>query len=155
MWWGAESQKELRYAANSRSYSAYSWIGHVTPVTPGLFISGVCLNRCGACLGWAIARTCGKIDDRTLSKEEKAFVRRMAVQCVWDGEKTSAVTESYGLGRKTIFGWLRKVEEQGLDALAPRLHTGRKHELTQEKEQEVARWVTGGDPRQYGFDFGL
>lgn len=54
-----------------------------------------------------------KVDGRTLTKEEKAFVRRMAVQRVWDGEKPSAVTESYGLGTKTIFGWLRKAEEQG------------------------------------------
>lgn len=96
-----------------------------------------------------------KIDGRTLTKEEKAFVRRMAVQRVWDGEKPSAVMDSYGLGRKTIFGWLRKANAEGLDALAPRPHTGRKRELSEQEEQEVARWVTGGDPRQYGFDFGL
>lgn len=96
-----------------------------------------------------------KIDGRTLSKEEKAFVRRTAVQRVWDGEKPSAVMDSYGLSRKTIFPWLRKANAHGLDALAPRPHTGRKRELTEQEEQEVARWVTGGDPRQYGFDFGL
>jgi transposase len=27
--------------------------------------------------------------------------------------------------------------------------------LTEEQEQEVARWIINGDPRQYGFDFGL
>jgi transposase len=61
---------------------------------------------------------------------------------------------SYGLGRKTILPWLRRAEAEGLDALASRAHTGRKRELTEQKKQEVARWVTAGDPRQYGFDFG-
>ena len=96
-----------------------------------------------------------KLDGRRLSKEEKAFIRRMAVQRVWDGESPSAVMDSYGLGRKTIFPWLRKAEAEGIDALAPRPHTGRRRELTPDEEQEVARWVTGADPRQYGFDFGL
>lgn len=96
-----------------------------------------------------------KIDGRTLTKEEKAFVRRTAVQRVWDGEKPSAVMDSYGLGRKSIFPWLRKANSEGLDALAPRPHTGRNRELTEQEEQEVARWVISGDPRQYGFDFGL
>ena len=55
-----------------------------------------------------------KLDGRRLSKEEKAFIRRMAVQRVWDGESPSAVMDSYGLGRKTIFPWLRKAEAEGI-----------------------------------------
>jgi len=47
----------------------------------------------------------------------------MAVQCVWDGEKPSAVMDSHGLGRNTIFSWLRKAEAEGLDAQALRAHT--------------------------------
>lgn len=96
-----------------------------------------------------------KIDGRRLSKEEKALIRRMAVQRVYDGESPSAVMDSYGLSRKAIYPWLRRAKAEGIDALAPRPHTGRKRDLTPEEEQEVARWVTGGDPRQHGFDFGL
>lgn len=94
-----------------------------------------------------------RMDGQTLSKEEKASVRRMAVQRVWDGGKLSAVMDSYGLARKTISDWLRKAEEQGLDALAPRAHTGRKRELTAQEEQEVACCATGGAPCRYGFHF--
>jgi len=74
-----------------------------------------------------------KIDGRTLSKEKKALVRRMAVQRVWDGEKPIAVMDSYGLARQTVFLWLRKAEEQGLDALALRPHKGRKRELSEQE----------------------
>lgn len=96
-----------------------------------------------------------KIDGRRLSKEDKAFIRRMAVQRVYDGESPSAVMDSYGLSRKAIYPWLRRAKAEGIDALAARPHTGRKRDLTPDEEQEVARWVTGGDPRQHGFDFGL
>lgn len=96
-----------------------------------------------------------QIDGRNLSTEEKAFIRRTAVQRVWDGEKPSAVMDSYGLSRKSIFPWLRKANAEGLEALAPRPRSGRKRTLTALEEEEVARWVTSGDPRQYGFDFGL
>jgi len=76
-----------------------------------------------------------KINGRTVSKEEKALIRRMPVELVWDGEKPSSVMDSYGLTRKTIFGWLRNAKEQGLDVLAPRPHMGRKREFSEEEEQ--------------------
>lgn len=96
-----------------------------------------------------------EIDGRQLSTEEQAFIRRTAVQRVWDGESPSAVMTSYGLSRTSIYPWLRKANAQGLDALAPRPRPGRQRKLTALEEQEVARWVTSGDPRQYGFDFSL
>lgn len=80
---------------------------------------------------------------------------RLAVQRVLDGELPKAVTDSYGLGEKTIFRWLKVANEQGLDALAPKPRPGSGRKLSELEEQEVKRWVLGGDPRQYGFDFGL
>jgi hypothetical protein len=41
-----------------------------------------------------------QIDGRKLSIQEKAFVRRISVQRVWDGERPSHVTASYGLNPK-------------------------------------------------------
>jgi transposase len=96
-----------------------------------------------------------EIDGRQLSTEEQAFIRRTAVQRVWDGESPGVVMNSYGLCRTSIYPWLRKANAEGLDALAPRLRPGREPKLSELEEQEVARWVTSGDPRQYGFDFGL
>ena len=56
---------------------------------------------------------------------------------------------------RAIYPWIRLAREKGLDALAPLPRTGNTRSLTEEQEQEVARWIINGDPRQYGFDFGL
>jgi len=96
-----------------------------------------------------------KIDGRKLSIQEKAFIRRIAVQRVQYGERPCNVTASYGLSPKTIFRWLKKAKESGIDSLAPKPKPGRRRKLTQKEEQEVKRWIVDKDPRQYNFDFGL
>lgn len=94
-------------------------------------------------------------DGRKLSIQEKAFIRRISVQRVWDGERPSHVTASYGLNSKSIFRWLKKAREEGIDSLSPKPKPGRRRKLTEKEEQEVKRWIVGKDPRQYNFDFGL
>lgn len=96
-----------------------------------------------------------KNDARKLSTQEQALLRRLAVQRVLNGESPSVVTESYRLGEKTIFKWLKIARVQGLDALAPKPRPGRGRALTDFEAEEVKRWILSGDPRQYGFDFGL
>lgn len=96
-----------------------------------------------------------KYDARKLSTEEQALLRRIAVQRVLSGETAAQVSRDYGLGDKTIFTWLRTAREKGLDALAPLPRSGRPAALTEVQAQEVKRWIVGGDPRQFGFDFGL
>ena len=96
-----------------------------------------------------------KYDARKLSTDEQALLRRIAVQRVYDGESATEVTRSFGLGSKTIFKWLRLAREQGMEALSPIPRTGRNRTLSEIESQEVKRWILGGDPRQYGFDFGL
>ena len=96
-----------------------------------------------------------KIDGRKLSTEEQAFIRRMAVQRVLDGENPAHVIRSYGLSDRAIYPWLRKAKQEGLESLNPLPRLGRDKSLSEAEEQEMARWVMTGDPRQYGFDFGL
>ncbi len=96
-----------------------------------------------------------KFDARKLSTEEQALIRRLAVQRVFDGEPPSDVTHAYGLSEKIIFRWIRKAKKEGLDSLMPLPRPGRSRTLTEAEEQEVASWIIGNDPRQYGFDFGL
>ena len=88
-----------------------------------------------------------KNDARQLSTSEQALMRRLAVQRVLDGEKPSAVTQSYRLGEKTIFKWLKVAKEQGIDALAPKPRPGRTRALTEFESAEVKRWILSGDPR--------
>lgn len=96
-----------------------------------------------------------KNDARKLSTEEQHLIRKLAVQRVFDGESAAEVTRHFGLGKKTIFIWLKIAREQGLKALAPKARTGRNRKLSLIEEQEVKRWIVGNDPRQFGFDFGL
>jgi len=96
-----------------------------------------------------------KNDARKLSTEEQHLIRKLAVQRVFDGESAADVTRSFGLGKTTIFTWLRIARKKGIEALCPKIRTGRNRTLSEREEQEIKRWVIGGDPRQYGFDFGL
>jgi transposase len=79
----------------------------------------------------------------------------MAVRRVQEGEGPSDVIRSYGLCRTTIYKWLRAQRRGGAQALSARRHPGRPTKLSQRQKLQVRRWISGKDPRQYGFDFGL
>jgi len=96
-----------------------------------------------------------KKDARKYSTEEQHLIRKLAIQRVLGGEPVALVTQSFGLGDKTIYRWLKMYKDGGFEALAPKARTGRNRKLDPLEEEEVKRWVVGGDPRQYGFDFGL
>ena len=97
-----------------------------------------------------------KIDGRTLSHKALEHMRILAVKrVVEDGEAPSEVMKSLGLCRTTIYPWLRKHADQGMDALVERIAQGPEPKLTEKQRQQVKRWILGKDPRQYGFDFDL
>lgn len=97
-----------------------------------------------------------KIDGRTLDHKALEHLRMLAVKrVVEDGEAPSEVMKSLGLCRTTIYPWLRKYEDQGLEALVERIAQGPEPKLNEKQRQQVKRWILGKDPRQYGFDFGL
>jgi len=95
------------------------------------------------------------IDGRTLSHETSEHIRILAVRRVRAGERPSAVIHSYGLCRTTIYKWLRAAKRGGEESLQARRHPGRKPFLSPRQKLRVRRWISGKDPRQYGFDFGL
>ena len=90
-----------------------------------------------------------------MNHETSESIRRMAVKRALEGETPSAIMQSYGLCRTTIYRWLQAHERGGEAALASRVATGRPPMLTRRQKQQVRRWICGKDPRQYGFDFGL
>jgi transposase len=63
--------------------------------------------------------------------------------------------KSLGLCRTSIYRWLRKYDDRGIDALVEKIAQGREPKLSEKQRQQVKRWILGKDPRQYGFDFGL
>ena len=97
-----------------------------------------------------------KIDGRTLNHKALEHIRILAVRRVLeDGEAPSAVMQSLGLCRTSIYPWLRKYQDKGMDALVEKIAQGPEPKLTEKQRQQVKRWILGKDPRQYGFDFGL
>ena len=97
-----------------------------------------------------------KVDGRTLDHKTLAHLRKLAVKrVIEDGEAPSQVMKSLGLCRTTIYPWLRRYEDAGMQALVEKIAQGPEPKLTEKQRQQVKRWVLGKDPRQFGFDFGL
>ena len=91
-----------------------------------------------------------QIDGRTLSHETSETIRMMAVRRVREGERPSAVIQSYGLCRTSIYRWLRAQRRGGEKALQARKHPGRNDAFA--KQNAGARWISVQCPRQYGLD---
>jgi transposase len=97
-----------------------------------------------------------KTDGRTIDHKALEHMRMLAVRRVLeDGEKPSLVMESFGFCRTTIYRWLRKCQDEGMEALVEKICQGPAPLLNEKQRQQVRRWIIGKDPRQHGFDFGL
>jgi len=96
-----------------------------------------------------------KIDGRKHDHKTLETIRKMAVRRIREGEKPSAVINSYGLCRTSVYRWMRAAKAGGLKTLNSRKHPGPGPKLTDKQKHQVCRWICGKDPRQYGFDFGL
>ena len=91
-----------------------------------------------------------KFDARSLSTEEQALLRKLAVRRVLNGESPRAVTASFGLGKKTIYKWLKAVRENGEESLSPRSKTGRAPTLKEADIARVVQWIISSDPAHFG-----
>src|SRR5260370_2198630 len=97
-----------------------------------------------------------KIDGRTLDHKPLEHIRLTACKRVLeDGELPSVVAASIGFCRTSIYPWLRRVEDEGLEVLGQKIPEGPDRKLSEAERQKVRRWIVGKDPRQYGFEFGL
>jgi transposase len=97
-----------------------------------------------------------RIDGRTLDHKTLEHLRLTAVhRVVEDHEAPSVVMQSMGLCRTSIYRWLRRYEDAGLEALVEKIAQGPEPKLSDKQRHQVRRWIVGRDPRQYGFDYGL
>jgi transposase len=91
-----------------------------------------------------------KLDHATLEQ-----LRIRAVQQVLAGESPEVVGKALGLSRTTIYAWLTKYREGGLDALRAKPIPGRPHKLNGKQLQWVLKTVVNKNPTQFGFQFVL
>jgi len=97
-----------------------------------------------------------RIDGRALDHKTLEHLRKLAVgRVVGGGERPSAVMDSLGFCRTSIYPWLREYEAAGMEALVESIATGPEPKLKESQRQRVRRWILGKDPRQYGLDYGL
>jgi len=93
---------------------------------------------------------------RKQKAEEQVRVRRYAVEQVrYKGARVEDVAAALGYGRSTVFGWVQKYKDGGLDALETKLRSGRPPKLNKKQQTRLFHLIVGRDPRQYQFDFGL
>ncbi len=94
-------------------------------------------------------------DGRKLDHKTLEVMRLRAVEAIEAGAHPEDVASMLGMARGTVYMWLAKYREGGRAALAAKPVPGRPPKLTAAQLQQVYRWVVGGDPRQYSFDFAL
>jgi len=91
-----------------------------------------------------------KLDHKTLEQ-----VRMRVVRQVEDGVSPEHLAGVLGFARSTVFGWMARYREGGLEALKARPLSGRPRKLSGTQLRQVYTMVTGNDPRQLSFEFAL
>ncbi len=94
-------------------------------------------------------------DGRKLDHQTLEAMRLRAVDAVESGVHPEDVAASLGMARGTVYGWLAKYREGGLEALKARPVPGRPPTLDGAQLQRLSTLVVGNDPRQLQFAFAL
>jgi transposase len=94
-------------------------------------------------------------DGRKLDHKTLEALRIRAVDQVGKGSHPEDVAAALGLHRKTVYGWLAKFREGGIDALRAQPVPGRPPKLGGPQLARLYALIAGRDPRQMQFDFAL
>jgi transposase len=94
-------------------------------------------------------------DGRKLDHATLEALRIRAVKRIEAGEHPEDVARTLGMARGTVFGWVAKYREGGLEGLRARPIPGRPTKLSGEQIRRVYTLVVGADPRQLSFGFAL
>jgi transposase len=79
------------------------------------------------------------LEEATSAKSAKRLVVALAYK---DGVDTSVLSTRYGIPQSTIYYWLDRFEERGIeDALEDEYRPGRPPKLTSEQRAEVESWL--------------
>ena len=100
---------------------------------------------------WSVRENDGrKLDHKTLEA-----LRVRAVDRIEGGAHPERVAEALGINRSTVYGWLAKYREGGVEALRARPVPGRPPKLNGRQLRRLYRLIVGKDPRQLSFEFAL
>lgn len=91
-----------------------------------------------------------KLDHRTLEQ-----LRMRIVQQVENGARPDDLAKAVGLARSTVFGWIARYRDGGMEALKARPVPGRPPKLAGNQLRRIYTLIVGTDPRQLAFEFAL
>ena len=93
---------------------------------------------------------------KKLKAEEQVRVRRYAVeQITLKGAKVEDIADALGYGRSTVFGWIQKYKDGGLESLETKFRSGRPPKLDKKQQRRLFYLILGRDPRQLQLPFAL
>src|SRR6266700_3805208 len=81
--------------------------------------------------------------------------RLRAVQLLKEGNEAALVARMFGVSRAIVFRWQQKYDEGGPAALETKKTPGPASRLSPTQVSQLYAIITGCDPRQLQFDFGL
>ncbi len=92
----------------------------------------------------------------SLKKSEQRYEKRVeVVKAIQRGEEPKVVARVMGIPLASVYNWLARYRSGGWHALRDGQKSGRPRKVT----GTVLKWlydaITGGDPRQYEFEFSL
>jgi transposase len=91
-----------------------------------------------------------KLDHKTLEQ-----VRIRVVGQIEGGARPEVLAEALGFARSTVFGWMARYREGGLDGLQAKPVPGRPRKLSGAQLGQIYKLIVGNDPRQLSFGFAL
>jgi transposase len=94
-------------------------------------------------------------DGRKLDHQTLETVRIRAVKQIQAGAHPEDVAESLGMDRSTVFAWMAKFREGGLEALRAKPVPGRPPKLSGAQLRKLYTLIVGANPRQLQFEFAL
>lgn len=94
-------------------------------------------------------------DGRKLDHQTLEAVRIRAVEQIQAGAHPEDVAESLGMDRSTVFAWVAKFREGGVEALRAKPVPGRPPKLSGTQLRKLYALIVGANPRQLQFEFAL
>ncbi|WP_326829862.1 IS630 family transposase [Streptosporangium sp. NBC_01810] len=92
---------------------------------------------------------------RRIPRRTLEGTRTLVLSAIDKGMRVDEAATVFGVGRSTIFGWLKLRKESGPAALVVKKAPGREPQLTERQMAQLRGWIIGNDPRQLQFEFGL
>jgi transposase len=90
-----------------------------------------------------------------IPRRELKEIRTLVLSAIDRGMKVDDAAAIFQVGRSTINNWLKMRRESGWQALEVKKAPGRQSKLSDRQMAQLRGWITGQDPRQLEFEFGL